>query len=135
MTEVEITVRTTVNPTEDPAKVETAIRNLLGDIPLRNESQGDSAVIEGSLSGLEALEPFRDALSRARIRDAARSLLTRITQDGLISFGLNKQAAFAGQASFHGSGESPLGPIQLTIRGDMDVIIGFLCGSGSKRRF
>jgi len=45
-----------------------------------------------------------------------------------MSFGLNKQAAYMGRASFYGSRESPLGPIQLTIRGDTDEVIRFLCG-------
>jgi len=42
--------------------------------------------------------------------------------------------AFAGHASFYRSGESALGPIQITIKGDVSKVIDYLCGSGSKSR-
>jgi predicted RNA binding protein with dsRBD fold (UPF0201 family) len=65
-----------------------------------------------------------------RIRDAARSLFTRIAEEGLLSFGLNKQAAYVGHASFYSSGEASLGPIQVTISGEVDTLIDYLCGKG-----
>jgi predicted RNA binding protein with dsRBD fold (UPF0201 family) len=73
------------------------------------------------------LAPLRDAFAKMRIRDTARSFFTRIAQEGLLSFGLNKQAAYAGRASFHSSGESSLGPIQITINGDVSEAIAYLC--------
>jgi predicted RNA binding protein with dsRBD fold (UPF0201 family) len=89
--------------------------------------------LESRLQGVESLSHLRDLLRRTRIRDAARGLLTRISKEDVISFGLNKEAAYMGRASFHSVGESPLGPIQLTIRGDTEAAIGFLCDSGPNR--
>ena len=124
---MEGTVRTTVNPTEDLEKVAKAVRNVLGDVELEQSERGGSIVLEGRLDRIEDLAPLRDAFARMRIRDAARSLFTRIAQEGLLSFGLNKQAAYAGHASFYSSGESPLGPIQVTIKGDVSEAIAYLC--------
>jgi predicted RNA binding protein with dsRBD fold (UPF0201 family) len=124
---VEGTVRTAVNPTESREKVVEAVRNVLGDIELEQSERGGLVVLVGRLNRIEDLAPLRDAFARMRIRDAARSLFTRIAQEGLLSFGLNKQAAYAGHASFYSSGESPLGPIQVTIKGDVLEAIAFLC--------
>lgn len=124
---MEGTVRTTVNPTEDSEKVAKAVRNVLGDVELEQSERGGSIVLEGRLDRIEDLAPLRDAFARMRIRDAARSFFTRIAQEGLLSFGLNKQAAYAGHASFYSSGQSPLGPIQVTIKGDVSEAIAYLC--------
>ena len=124
---MEGTVRTAVNPTESREKVVEAVRNVLGDIELEQSERGGLVVLVGRLNRIEDLAPLRDALARMRVRDAARSLFTRIAQEGLLSFGLNKQAAYAGHASFYSSGESPLGPIQVTIKGDVSEAIAYLC--------
>jgi len=124
---VEGTVRTAVNPTESREKVAEAVRNVLGDIELEQSERGGLVVLEGRLERIEDLAPLRDAFARMRIRDAARSLFTRIAEEGLLSFGLNKQAAYAGRVSFYSSGESSLGPIQVTLKGDVSEAITYLC--------
>jgi len=124
---VEGTVRAAVNPTESMEKVVEAVRNVLGDIELEQSERGGLVVLEGRLERIEDLVPLRDAFARMRIRDAARSLFTRIAEEGLLSFGLNKQAAYAGRVSFYSSGESSLGPIQVTLKGDVSEAITYLC--------
>ena len=124
---MEGTVRAAVNPTESWEKVAQAVRNVLGDIALEQSERGGRVVLEGRLNRIEDLAPMRDAFARMRIRDAARSLFTRVAQEGLLSFELNKQAAYAGHVSFYSSGESPLGPIQVTLRGDVSGAIAYLC--------
>lgn len=120
-------VSVTVNPTESLEKVVKAVQNVLGDIGLYKTEKDGLIVLNGHFNGLKDLSPLRDALSRMRIRDAARSLFMRITEDKRLSFGLHKQAAFAGHISFYSSGESSLGPIQITIEGDIDSAIEHLC--------
>jgi predicted RNA binding protein with dsRBD fold (UPF0201 family) len=132
MTVIEVSVRAEVFPTESREKVEAAMRNVLGDIALDFLDRGGGAVLEGRYDDLEALRRLRDLLGRARIRDAARALFSRIAQESVLSFGLNKQAAFAGHASFYRSGESALGPIQITIKGDVPKVIDYLCGPGPR---
>jgi len=124
------TVRATVNPTESLEKVTRAVRNMLGDIELLESEKGCLMILEGRLDRIEDLAPLRAAFAKMRIRNAARSFFKRIAQEDLLSFGLSKQAAYAGHASFHSSGESSLGPIQITINGDVDSVIDYLCNKG-----
>jgi predicted RNA binding protein with dsRBD fold (UPF0201 family) len=128
MTRVEITVRAMVSPTESVEKVERSIRNLLGDVDLSSENRGGNQFIVGRLEGIESLGYLKAQIRKERVREAARSLFTRIADNDRLSFGLNKQAAFVGRLSFYGSGEAPLGPIQITIVGDVDSVIDSLCG-------
>jgi predicted RNA binding protein with dsRBD fold (UPF0201 family) len=121
-------VRVEVHPTESREKVEKAFRNVMGKIKLLESDRGHITVLEGRLEKMDDLQPLRDLLSRMRIRDAAFSLLTGAVADERLSFGLNKQAAYAGRASFHSSGASPMGPIQFDLKGDTKKIIEFLCG-------
>jgi len=127
MRRAEITVRATVSPTESVEKVEKAIRNVLGDIELKRETKGDTIYIEGQLEGVESLHRLRQLLARYLIRDAARSHLTRRAREHPLVFGLNRQAAYAGRVSFTRWGESPLGPIEVTIKGDLEKVINYLC--------
>jgi len=124
------TVRATVNLTESMEKVARAVRNMLGDIELLESEKGDLMILEGRLDRIEDLAPLRAVLAKMRIRDAARSFFKRIAQEDFLSFGLSKQAAYAGHASFQSSGESSLGPIQITINGDVDSVIDYLCKKG-----
>jgi len=121
------TVRATVNPTESMEKVARAVRNMLGDVELLESENGCLMILEGRLDRIEDLAPLRAILTKMRIRNAARSFFTRIAQENLLSFGLNKQAAYAGRASFYSSVESQLGPIQVTIKGDVPEVVAYLC--------
>ncbi|RLI10637.1 hypothetical protein DRO42_00580 [Candidatus Bathyarchaeota archaeon] len=127
MTRVEIAVEAVVNPTESVEKVERAVRNVLGDVDLKQHTRGNTTVLECHMNGVESLRHLREQLRRARIRGAARALLTRSTQGSTLIFGLNRQAAYAGRVSFYHSREAPLGPIKITIRGDVDAAIRYLC--------
>lgn len=121
-------VRVEVHPTESLEKVEKAVSNVAGEIKLHESDTGHITVLEGSLEKMEDLLPLRDLIARTRIRDAAFSLLTGASTDERLSFGLNKQAAYAGRASFHSSGASLMGAIQFEVTGDIEKIVGFLCG-------
>ena len=123
MTEIEVTVRTTVNPTESLEKVEKAVRNVLGEINLDSSSQGDITILEGRYSRIDSLRFLRDLLRRMRIRDAAKFYLIRNSSDELIKIGLNKQAAYAGKISFCLPREPALGPIEVKITGEVDSIV------------
>jgi predicted RNA binding protein with dsRBD fold (UPF0201 family) len=121
-------IRVIVHPTENVEKVKLAINNIFGDIEIRESLEGYVQLLEGTINSMEELNTFRDILRRMRIRDAAYSLLQSAPTDSKISFGLNKQAAYAGKVSFHRSGSSPMGPIQVELNGKKSEIIEFLCG-------
>ena len=128
MSEIAGRISAKVNPTESVDKVSTAITKIFGEIELTNESEGGNIVVKGRLEGLPQLAHFRDVISRMRIRDAARSFLSRIIQGDTLSFGLNKQAAYAGSVSFYQGGKSPLGPIQVSLSGEVVKAVEYLCG-------
>jgi len=127
MTRVEIEVEAVVNPTESAEKVERAVRNVLGDMDLDCSARGGVTVLRGRLEGVESLRHLRGLLRRMRIRDAARAFLSRNVRGNVLSFGLNRQAAFSRRVSFYNAMEAPLGPIQITVRGDADGAIRYLC--------
>lgn len=125
-------VRVEVHPTESIEKVVKAVQTVIGEIELQESDQGHITILEGRLEKMDDLLPLRDLFSRTRIRDAALSLLTGAAVDERLSFGLNKEAAYAGRASFHLSGASPTGPIQFELAGDIDKVIEFLCGKSER---
>ncbi len=74
-------------------------------------------------------------LQRDRIRAAARAQLFRgMTESRIVVF-LNKQVAYAGHVSFCApEGESPLGPIRLTIESSNPVgVIDWITGGYEPR--
>ena len=121
MTVTRIKVR--LQPTEDPVKVAQAIRNIFGEIEL--ETRKD--VVTARLEGMEALKELRGRIARDRIRNTVWKVFTRWTDGDHLSFGLNRQAAYAGHISLNLRREDPMGPIQVSIEGDLQRVITFLC--------
>jgi hypothetical protein len=137
MTEVKARIETTLNPTEDPEKVLRAIRNLFPNCtPGIVRTDERHAKFEGSLNGLEDLDNLKSLLRQEAIRDAARKLLFRSVSGSSIVVHLNKQAAFAGKASFcEQYDESPLGPIILTMTAESpEQLIDWLAPSSRSPR-
>ena len=80
------------------------------------------------------MEKFRMILQRDRIRAAGRAQLFKGLEGNQIVVFLNKQVAYAGHISFCArEGESPLGPIQLTIQSNNATnVIDWLTGGEGK---
>ncbi|MBN2335204.1 hypothetical protein JXL21_06550 [Candidatus Bathyarchaeota archaeon] len=117
-------IRAGLKPTEDPKKVEEAITKLFGEIAL--DTDADEMTISAKLDGVEALSDFRNRIAQDRIRDTLKRVLTRWTDEDRLSFGLNRQAAYAGHVSLNLQGEDPMGPIQVNIEGDVEQVIRYL---------
>jgi predicted RNA binding protein with dsRBD fold (UPF0201 family) len=116
MVEVNVRVEAEVNPTEPEAKVKTAVTNMFGELSVHVEAQRVGSLLTAQAEGLAALQNFRDALRRDRVRAAARKLLHANVHGNRIVFFLNKQVAFTGHVSFsQETGESPLGPIRVVV--------------------
>jgi predicted RNA binding protein with dsRBD fold (UPF0201 family) len=84
------------------------------------------ATLTGDGKDIDALATLRNVLKRDRIRDAARKAFFRgLNQNKTaITFYLNKQVAFAGHVSFsEAEGESPLGPIKVTVQADDPIAL------------
>jgi len=137
MTEVQGRIETPLNPTEDPEKVLRAIRNLFPNCAPRIVRVDERhAKVEGSLAGLDDLDNLKSLLRQEAIRDAARKFLFMSVSGSSIVVHLNKQAAFAGKASFcERYDESPLGPITLTMTSENpEQLIDWLAPSSRSAR-
>ncbi len=107
---VTISLHATVSPSEDPAKVLEAARNLLGDCAYDVE-EGDGMVAVCS-KDLKCLQKIHDQLRDRQVRAAANRLLLRMRDGQRVTILLNRQAASAGVVALCTTAtESPLGPL------------------------
>ena len=118
------TIRAELCPTEDPARVEKAIRNVFGEITLSLDEGGQA--LTASLEGFDGMRELRGRIAQDKIRDAMRVVLTRWTRGDELSFGLSRQAAYAGHVSLNLEGADPMGPIQVSVKGDVEELVRFL---------
>lgn len=123
---VRLALAASVAPSEDPAKVRTAMVNVLGD---------SACAFEEGAKGLRAtsvdpksIRKLHDQLRDRHVRGAARRLLLSGREGDTVTVMLNRQAAFSGVLALCGSAaESPLGPLYLTIESkEMDAIVQWL---------
>lgn len=107
-----VVVASPLRPSEDPKKVERALRTVLPSGSM------ESSAGELSLRG-DSLEPLRNLIWKEKILDAARRvLLGSLDAEGRRArFSLNKQAALVGHVSF-AVAKAPLGDITVTVEGD-----------------
>ncbi|MDG6898590.1 MAG: hypothetical protein JRN24_02520 [Nitrososphaerota archaeon] len=115
--ELRVTLESILSPSEDPEKVQAAMREILGECDCRVSAKPLSIRFESDDSG--CLLKIRDQLRDRRVRGAARKLLLAGTKGRKTTVMLNRQAATVGVVALCGSeGESALGPIYLTIESD-----------------
>jgi predicted RNA binding protein with dsRBD fold (UPF0201 family) len=123
---VSVVLEATVSPSENPAKVLRAVKNIIGEVPCEIESSERGVRVRSSSA--KSLDLLRDQLRDRRVRGAAkrRLLLGQRGEEATIMF--NRQAASAGVLALCDSEqESPLGPIYLTIRSErIDGVIDWL---------
>jgi predicted RNA binding protein with dsRBD fold (UPF0201 family) len=119
MEEITLHVEAEIRPTESEEKVKTAVTNMFGNLTTRVQPQKIGAALFAEAKSREALENFRAALRRDRVRAAARKFLYTSIRGNAVTFFLNKQVAFTGHVSFsQENGESPLGPIKVDIESE-----------------
>lgn len=121
---VEIRVECDVYPSEDPAKVVRAAKNVIGNC--------SPELIDGRLrvltKNLETLSTIYEQVRSRRILGVFSKVLMRNMQGNSTWFYLNKQAAYAGTVSIcEEESESPLGPIKVTIASDrLEAVVDWL---------
>ena len=76
---------------------------------------------------MDSFNHLRELFRRQRIRESGRAFLSRRSEGNVLAFGINRQAAYAGRISFYRAKEAPLGPIQVTVRGDISKVVDYLC--------
>ena len=113
-----------INPSEDPKKVEKAINNILvgADITINKET------LKATSNSLDSLQKIYEAIHSHQSKNAYRRQLNQNLRDDSSWFYLNKQAAFVNTVALCSeSEESPMGPIKiLMISKNIDKIIEWL---------
>ena len=119
-----IDVYCSVNPSEDPKKVEQAITNVLVDVDVKINKE----TLTATSSSLESLEKIYVAIHSHRSKNAYRHQLNQNLRDDSSWFYLNKQAAFVNTIALCSeSDDSPLGPIKIVLNSkNIDTIIEWL---------
>ena len=119
-----IKIKALLQPTEDPERVVKAINNLFGDIQLEHDIEQNR--ITGKITEITLLRELRSRIAQDRIRVTIYNTLSRWAKEDYLSFGLNRQAAYAGHVSLNLTNEDPMGPIHVQIRGEVQKAIDFL---------
>ncbi len=132
-----IRVEVEIRPTEDPEKVEKALRNVFEPDKIRIEERGSGyKVLVAESYSYRSLIKLHDLIRRERILDAARSMLRKGVMGNMLIFKINKQAALQNRLSFVDmDSESPLGPITFIIETDNPYeVIDWLAPKTSRGR-
>jgi predicted RNA binding protein with dsRBD fold (UPF0201 family) len=113
-----------INPSEDPKKVEQAITNVLVDVDVKI----DKETLRATSTSLESLEKIYEAIHSHQSKNAYRRQLNQNLRDDSSWFYLNKQAAFVNTIALCSeSDESPLGPIKIVLSSkNIDTILEWL---------
>ncbi len=113
-----------VNPSEDPKKIEKAISNIFTYSNIKTENFSISA----QSKDLKSLEIIYEAIHTKQSQKIYRRNLEKNLEDDTTWFYLNKQAAFVEQIAIcEEANESPLGPIKVILTSsNIDRIIDWL---------
>ncbi|MDX1440838.1 MAG: RNA-binding domain-containing protein [Nitrosopumilaceae archaeon] len=113
-----------VNPSEDPKKVETSILNVLPNCEIKQEKFS----VKGISKNLSSLVKIRESIHALKHERIYRKNLEKNLSKNSSWFYLNKQAAFADKIAIcEEADESPLGPLKIVLSSDsIEQIIEWL---------
>ena len=119
-----------INPSEDPKKIEKSISNIF---PSSNIKIEDSSITANS-TDLNSLEKIYETVHSKQSQKIYRRNLEKNLQNDSTWFYLNKQAAFVEKVVIcEESDESPLGPIKVVLKSsNIDGIIDWIVFGVSK---
>jgi predicted RNA binding protein with dsRBD fold (UPF0201 family) len=119
-----IEILSSINSSEDPKKVETAILNIFPDAKIKT----DDCIITSNSKDLHLLERIYDVIHLNHSQKIYQRQLDKNLDNDSTWFYLNKQAAFIGTVALcEEAEESPLGPIKVVITSsNIDKIIDWL---------
>ena len=118
-----------VNPSEDPQKVEEAISNILPDMDFKFNEES----LKASSKNLECLSRIYETINARKTKNVYRRQLNQNLRGDSTWFYLNKQAAFANTIALCAEAEeSPMGPIKVIINSkNIDRVIEWLVTNSS----
>lgn len=101
-----------INPSEDPKKVEQAFSNIFVDMNIKLDKDSVSA----TSTNLESLSEIYESIKARKTQGVFRRQLNHNLIDDSTWFYLNKQAAFTNTVALCSEAEeSPLGPIKVIL--------------------
>ncbi len=116
MTTIEVSVYTSVRPTERVDKVVSAIEKIFPGLIMDIRDDRIDAY-----NGPDALQAFIGLLREQRILDTARFVMLAGSVGDAVQFRISKQAAFMGKVSFPPD-EEPLGSLHVQIKGGKRIV-------------
>jgi len=119
-----IEITSSINPSEDPKKIETAISNVFPNAKLKIEK---FSIVSNS-KDLNLLEKIYDVIHSNQLQKIYQRQLEKNLEDDTTWFYLNKQAALVGTVALcEEADESPLGPIKVVLTSsNIDSILDWL---------
>lgn len=119
-----IEILSSINSSEDPKKIETAILNVFPDAKIKT----DNFSIISNSKDLHLLEKIYDVIHSNQLQKIYQRQLEKNLENDSTWFYLNKQAAFVGTVALcEEAEESPLGPIKVVLTSsNIDRIIDWL---------
>ena len=119
-----IEIFSSLNPSEDPKKIETAILNVFPKTKIKI----DNFSITSNSKDLHLLEKIYDVIHSNQSQKIYQRQLEKNLENDSTWFYLNKQAAFVGTITLcEEAEESPLGPIKVILTSsNVDKIIDWL---------
>ena len=124
-----IDVYCSLNPSEDPQKVEQAVSNILLDLVFKFNKE----TLIATSKNLECLSRIYETIHSRKTKNAYRRQLNQNLMGDSTWFYLNKQAAFANSIALCGEAEeSPMGPIKVIINSkNIERVIDWLVTDSS----
>ncbi len=119
-----IEIFSSINSSEDPKKIETAILNIFPNAKIKT----DNFSIISNSKDLYLLEKIYDVIHSNQLQKIYQRQLEKNLENDSTWFYLNKQAAFVGSVALcEEAEESPLGPIKVILTSsNIDAIIDWL---------
>tara|TARA_Y100001960_G_C14148512_1_gene574946 strand:+ start:180 stop:563 length:384 start_codon:yes stop_codon:yes gene_type:complete len=103
----------TINPSEDPDKVKTAVNNIFPDVEL----EISDTEISGKTNNFSVLSQISKSIHEKNVKNTYQRILKKNNDGESTWFYLNKQAAFVNTVALCSeANESSLGPIKIILR-------------------
>jgi hypothetical protein len=101
-----------INPSEDPVKVEQAVSNILDNAEIKTSKYA----LKATSKELESLAKIHESITNHNTKKIYYRILNQNLEGNSTWFYLNKQAAFANNVAVcEHDDESPLGPIKIVL--------------------
>tara|TARA_B100000427_G_scaffold70643_1_gene56933 strand:+ start:4183 stop:4566 length:384 start_codon:yes stop_codon:yes gene_type:complete len=102
-----------INPSEDPDKVKTAVNNIFPDVELETSD----TEISGTTNNFSVLSQISKSIHEKNVKNTYQRILKKNNDGESTWFYLNKQAAFVNTVALCSeANESSLGPIKIILR-------------------